>query len=75
MKLSDFLTKTGKSDEDFAKEVDSTPNAVRYWRTGERIPRPVFMRRILVATSGDVTPNDFHLFQPEQVKNETDTAA
>lgn len=38
----------------------TTPEVVRRYRAGLAIPRPAIMRRIYVATGGEVQPNDFY---------------
>lgn len=59
MKLGQFMKEQGLTDADFAGMVDATEFAVGKWRRGERTPRNTFMRKILAATSGAVTPSDF----------------
>lgn len=59
MKLSRYLKLNALSDAAFAELVGATAFAVGKWRRGERTPRGAFMRKIIIATSGSVTPNDF----------------
>ena len=59
MKLHDYLLATKTSDEAFARLVGKSAGAVRKWRYGERVPRPVVMTRIREATNGAVTADDF----------------
>ena len=59
MKLSKYLKENRVSDDEFAQAVGATAFAVGKWRRGERKPRDVFMRRIISATAGAVSPNDF----------------
>lgn len=65
MKLSRYLKDNKITDVEFATQVHATPFAVGKWRRGERTPRDVFMRRIVKATCGAVTPNDFLNFSDE----------
>lgn len=59
MKLSLYLKSHQIGVADFAVLVGASPFAVKKWLRGERTPRDIFMRRIMLATEGEVTPNDF----------------
>lgn len=60
MTLDAFMRATGISAEEFAAKVQASPGAVRKWRSGERIPRVVHLRKIREATDGAVTAEDFY---------------
>jgi hypothetical protein len=61
MKLTQYLREKCLDDETFASLSSGafSPEAVRKWRFGVRIPRPEQMRLIFELTQGAVTPNDF----------------
>lgn len=65
MRLYDWLVSNDVSDADFAERVGTSPHAVKKWRYGERIPRSVALARIVAATNGQVTANDFFPPVPE----------
>lgn len=55
------MTALGLDDEEMARRVKGVgATGVRKWRKGDRVPRPDQMRRIVEATEGKVTPNDFY---------------
>lgn len=59
MHLRDYLAANGGAKE-MAKKLDVTPEAVRLWANGARMPRPAQMARIALATEGAVQPSDFY---------------
>ncbi|MBW6531906.1 helix-turn-helix domain-containing protein [Sphingomonas sp. RRHST34] len=59
MKLRDWLKKEGMEARDFAPLIGRTPEAVRRYVTGDRIPDKETMPLIAKATRGSVMPNDF----------------
>lgn len=59
MKLQEWLDETGESVPGFAKRIDRTPEAVRRYAAGKRIPDRETMPRIVEETEGKVTANDF----------------
>jgi DNA-binding transcriptional regulator YdaS (Cro superfamily) len=59
MKLSDYLELGNIDAAAFAARINVTPKAVSYWISGDRTPRPEQMQKIIDATNGAVTPNDF----------------
>jgi transcriptional regulator with XRE-family HTH domain len=65
MKLKPYLADAGLSYAAFARMigVDDARTVQRY-AEGLRHPRPAIMMRILTATNGEVTANDF--FHPHQ---------
>ncbi len=61
MKLSEYLLLSGLTDVAFAKRIGvSAGRVVGRYRRGEAIPRHASMGRIVVATAGAVTANDFY---------------
>lgn len=59
MKLADYLHQNGRGEADFAHALGVTTKAVQTWISGDRIPRPTQMQKIIDETNGAVTPNDF----------------
>ena len=59
MTIDEFLSGRHIASAAFAERVGATRQAVARWRSGERIPSPGLMVRIVAATAGAVTPNDF----------------
>lgn len=60
MNLLKFLTSTKTSREDFAAAINVNTTMLTRILTGERIPRRTAMAKIVVATNGQVQPNDFY---------------
>ncbi|MBD9540136.1 XRE family transcriptional regulator [Ensifer sp. ENS04] len=66
MTLNEFLKEPGSPDEEtFAIACDVSVSCVRKWRYGNRFPRAHQFPKILAATRGRVTANDFA--QPVEV--------
>lgn len=59
MTLKDYLAASRLSATDFAQKVGITRHYAARLARGERIPRTDLMRRIVDATEGAVTANDF----------------
>jgi hypothetical protein len=59
MKLSDFLAERNIKAVDFGPRIGVSPQAVRRYCLGERIPDRKTMARIFGATEGLVDANDF----------------
>jgi DNA-binding transcriptional regulator YdaS (Cro superfamily) len=59
MKLADYLANKKLDESAFAMSLGMSPKAVRHWVRGVRIPRSGPMQKIIAATNGAVTPNDF----------------
>lgn len=59
MTLGEWLEDTGKTIPQFATEIGRTPEAVRRYVSGARIPDRDTMPLIATATGGKVTANDF----------------
>lgn len=60
MKLRAYREARGLSQEEIGKLINRSGVAVSRYESGERMPGADDMRRIFVATGGEVTPNDFH---------------
>lgn len=55
------MTKSGMDPKMFAAQVGVTKQAVLFWIEGVRKPRPEALARIVAATNGTVTADDFYL--------------
>lgn len=60
MTLDHWLTSNGISAEDFGKTLGFSGQAVRYWRSGSRMPDANVVQRIVDATDGAVSVIDMH---------------
>jgi transcriptional regulator with XRE-family HTH domain len=60
MKLGEWLSSKGLSQQAFADGAGISQGAVAKFVLGQRIPHKLTMRKIFVATDGQVTANDFH---------------
>lgn len=60
MTLGEYLSKNAISTATFAASVGCTPEAVRLWAKGERVPRGDTIRRISDLTHGAVRPADWY---------------
>ena len=58
MRLQEYLTHTATSRADFAQQIGVSVESVRRYLIG-RIPEPPVMEKIIEATEGKVTANDF----------------
>lgn len=61
MQLQTYLELKGISEKQFAEAVGGSEGGVKKWVRRERIPRPDAMRKIVKATDGAVTPDDFFM--------------
>lgn len=59
MQLAEYLKNNGISDDDFGQSIGVTRQAVHRYKTFERFPEKPVLGKIVAATSGAVTPNDF----------------
>lgn len=59
MKLDTYLKEHGLSDGDFAAEVGRDRTTVLRWRRDDARPDWPALQKVLEATGGKVTPNDF----------------
>ena len=60
MKLSDYLSRHGITDTEFAERIGCDRTTVLRWRNEKVLPEREQMRRIGEATGGAVTANDFY---------------
>lgn len=65
MTVDEWLRTNDVTEAEFAERIGSSQAAVNRYRKG-RIPEPRVMRRILTATAGAVTPNDFYGLQKSE---------
>ncbi len=59
MRLDTYLQKHDLTQEQFAVLVGVTQNAVSQWISGQRCPRPQYLKNIANVTKGRVSANDF----------------
>jgi hypothetical protein len=60
MRLNDFIEKNSPSVEAFALNAGLSADAIRKYLRGERTPRRKSITKIIDATQGQVTANDFY---------------
>jgi transcriptional regulator with XRE-family HTH domain len=60
MKLKDFLKEEKITQEQFAKVIGVSQATVSRWCDGFQKPNQKMMTKILIATQGKVTANDFY---------------
>ncbi len=60
MKLKDYLSASGKTHAEFAKEIRVSTQALYRYLKDERIPARDVMSRISAKTDGRVTANSFY---------------
>lgn len=60
MKLKDYLSASGQTHAEFAKEIKVSTQALYRYLEGERIPAREIMSRINAKTNGQVTANSFY---------------
>lgn len=59
MTLKEYLKQAEIDHRTFADRIDVSPETVRRYLIGDRIPDKQRMSRIALATDGQVTANDF----------------
>ena len=59
MLLSDWMDKVGMSDGEMAAKVGCSRSAISRYRSGERMPRPETLIKLVDVTNHDVSPMDF----------------
>ena len=64
MKLSEYIKNKNLPYAEVAELLGVDPQAIYYWISGERIPKPENMRKIFEITGGAVTANDFFNLPP-----------
>lgn len=67
MTLKEWLEDEGVTVPQFAARIARSPEAVRRYVVGDRIPDKETMPTIVTETSGRVTPNDFFGINARQV--------
>ncbi|NYT43131.1 XRE family transcriptional regulator [Sphingomonas sp. R-74633] len=60
MHLRDWLKREEINFPEFGAKIERTAQAVQRYASGERIPDRETMPRIVLATRGEVTANDFY---------------
>ena len=64
MTLTSWLSREKISDADFAERIGVSRQALWRYKSCERMPRHEILSRIHLATSGEVTANDFFAPMP-----------
>lgn len=67
MTLTEYLAANNLTASAFAERLDVPPSTVIRLIKGERSPRLELLRKIMAATDGEVTPNDFVGFDADEV--------
>lgn len=76
MLLSDYLKLHGLSQAAFGQRIGEPQQAVQRYASGQYIPRREAMLKIVEATGGAVTPNDFFgITESETVEQRPGAAA
>jgi len=60
MTLKEYIKINKISQARFARRCGISRSAINHFIAGRRYPNPETMRRILLATNGEVKPNDFY---------------
>lgn len=60
MKLQEYRKKENKTQQDIANDLGVFQSVIQKWESGETIPRPESMQKIIAYTKGEVTANDFY---------------
>jgi transcriptional regulator with XRE-family HTH domain len=69
MTLDQWIKKSKCSVDEFARSVGVTSEAVRRYRSGERMPEPFVAQRIVEETKGRVSIQDLHDVRLERLKS------
>ena len=59
MGLNEWMDKVGMPDGEMAARVGCSRSAISRYRSGERMPRPDTLIKLVDATNNDVSPMDF----------------
>ena len=59
MLLNDWMIKVGMTDAEMATKICCSRSAISRYRSGERMPRPEVLTKLVDVTSGEVMPMDF----------------
>ncbi|WP_341790143.1 helix-turn-helix transcriptional regulator [Rickettsia endosymbiont of Polydrusus tereticollis] len=70
MKLEEWMYITGTSPSKMAESIGVSQSYIHKYLHEKTIPRVAIMKRIYIATSGLVTPNDFYDFVSENSTGE-----
>jgi len=65
MRLAEYMQQAGLKDAGLAEVLGVRVQSIARYRTGQRVPRPDVMRRIVEITGGAVRPDDFYLQREE----------
>jgi transcriptional regulator with XRE-family HTH domain len=60
MKLYEWRKKENKTQQEVADALGVFQSVIQKWESGETIPRPESMQKIVEYTKGEVQPNDFY---------------
>ena len=60
MKLYEWRKKENKTQQEVADALGVFQSVIQKWESGETIPRPESMQKIVEYTNGEVQPNDFY---------------
>lgn len=63
MKLSEYLQKNGILQAEFARKIGVTQGIVSYYVSGRTMPTRKNMQKIIEVTGGEVTADDFYVFE------------
>jgi len=59
MGLNEWMDSVGMTDGEMAQRVGCSRSAISRYRSGERMPRPDTLIKLVEATNNDVSPMDF----------------
>jgi len=59
MGLNEWMNKVGMTDGEMAAKVGCSRSAISRYRSGERMPRPETLIKLVDVTNSDVSPMDF----------------
>lgn len=60
MKLKEWIEKEHKTQQEVADAIGVAQGQVSAWCSGDKMPRPENIRKIVEYTGGEVQPNDFY---------------
>jgi len=72
MKLSDWITREGRSHQEVGSRIGKSQAAVSRYAAGKRMPDEETLIKIFEVTGGEVTPNDF-VNLPDLAASDDDT--
>lgn len=68
MTLDEWIKAADRSVEEFARAIGVTTEAVRRYRSGQRMPEPFVAQRIVEETNGSVSIQDLHAVRIARLK-------